>query len=51
MKFVSFFKLLNRKINSYNKTYAENPFINKNPINLTIIWVEDTDSKKKEDGL
>ena len=53
MKVSSFFKILNRKINKYDKL-ASNPFLN--PRNVIIVWVEDADEKdvkcyKPEDKL
>ena len=38
MKISSFFKILNRKINQYDKA-ATNPFTD--PRNFIIVWVED----------
>ena len=40
MKISSFFKILNRKINKYDKI-AENPFCRDKK--MIIIWVEDSD--------
>lgn len=49
MKVTSFFKLLNRKINKYDKV-ATNPF-GKLPLSITLIWVEeDKDKKNPFDG-
>ena len=44
MKAVNFFKLLNQKINKYDKL-ASNPFESK-PIKITLIWVEEEAPKK-----
>lgn len=44
MKVVSFLKLLNRKINKYDKA-ATNPFGNV-PLSITLVWVEDEKNKK-----
>lgn len=38
----SFFKILNRKINNYDKL-AVNPFIDKHK--MVIVWVEESDSE------
>ena len=42
MKFLSFFKLLNKKINKYDK-YASNPFSKTNE-GITIVWVENNNN-------
>lgn len=44
MKVTSFFKLLNRKINKYDKL-ASNPF-ESTPINITLVWVDESDKKE-----
>lgn len=42
MKFVKFLKLLNKKVDKYDKLTHTNPF--SYPLrNYTIVWVEDTD--------
>ena len=38
----SFFKILNRKINKYDKL-ATNPFTN--PKKIVVIWIEDSNNK------
>ncbi len=44
MKVKSFFKLVNRKINKYDRA-ASNPF-EAAPIKITLVWVEEeTDNK------
>lgn len=43
MKVTTFFKILNRKIEKYDKI-ASNPFLNPQPIIL--IWVEDVEEKQ-----
>jgi hypothetical protein len=41
MKFIKFLKLLNKKIEKYNKHYTTNPF--EHPLkHYTIVWVEDS---------
>jgi hypothetical protein len=45
MKISSFFKILNRKIEKYNKM-ATNPFTQPQPIIL--IWVEDEKGKEEK---
>ena len=50
MKFVSFLKLVNRKVNKYDK-FASNPFkANYIPIPITIVWVEDTNKNFNNDS-
>lgn len=46
MQMTSFLKLLNRKINQYDKL-ASNPFLN-NPVSVTIVWVEDESGENQE---
>ena len=46
MKVSTFFKILNKKIEKYDKM-ATNPFTQPQPI--VIIWVEDNDSKEDID--
>jgi len=49
MKLASFFKILNRKINQYDKI-ATNPFTN--PQKVIVIWIEDgevPESSKEKD--
>ena len=43
MKFVKFLKILNKKINKYDKLVQTNPFAL--PRNITVVWVEDTQTK------
>ncbi len=43
MKVKSFFKLLNRKINKYNKA-TSNPF-EAPPLPIVIVWVEENEGK------
>ncbi len=45
MKVKSFFRLLNRKINKYDKA-ATNPF-EAIPLSITLVWVEE-ENKEKE---
>ena len=45
MKLSPFFKLLNRKINKYDKA-ATNPFAQ--PYNVIMIWVEDIKNPQPE---
>jgi len=45
MKVSSFFKILNRKINKYDKL-ASNPFLN--PKDVVIIWVDESDVCRNE---
>ena len=50
MKLKSFFKLVNRKINKYDKA-TSNPF-GTLPLNITLVWVEeDIIEKSFDDGL
>lgn len=44
MKVKSFFKLLNRKINKYDKAVS-NPF-EATPLTITLIWVEENNNEK-----
>ena len=46
MKVYNFFKILNKKIEKYDKM-ASNPFTQPQPI--IIIWVEDIDSENKKE--
>ncbi len=41
MKFVKFLKLINKKIEKYDKLAQTNPFMI--PRNITVVWVENTD--------
>ena len=43
MKVTSFFKLLNRKINKYDKAIS-NPFETP-PLPIVIVWVEESENK------
>lgn len=45
MKDFQFFKILNSKINKYDKL-ASNPFENKR---LVVVWVEEPDENKSQD--
>ena len=45
MKLKSFFKLVNRKINKYDKAVS-NPF-GTMPLPITLIWVEEDNKKNK----
>ena len=45
MKVYQFFKILNRKINKYDKL-TSNPFTIPQPI--TLIWVEDNEKENKD---
>lgn len=45
MKMYQFFKILNRKINKYDKL-TSNPFTIPQPI--TLIWVEDNEKENKD---
>ena len=45
MKVSSFFKILNKKIEKYDKI-ASNPFLKPQPI--VLIWVEDVESEEKD---
>lgn len=47
MKTTSFFKLLNRKINKYDKA-ATNPF-EAIPLSITLVWVEEECKEQFED--
>lgn len=47
MNISTFFKILNRKIERYDKI-ATNPFTDPQPIIL--VWVEETESEEKESG-
>lgn len=49
MKFVNFFKILNKKIEKYDKA-TSNPFKRTN-IPITLIWVEDVKLNDKDDKL
>ena len=44
MKLASFFKLVNRKINKYDKA-ASNPF-ESTPLTITLVWVEEDEKLK-----
>ena len=46
MKVKSFFNLLNRKINKYNKA-TSNPF-EAPPLPIVIVWVEEPENKYSE---
>ena len=46
MQVTTFFKLLNRKIEQYNKI-AKNPFMQ--PQSIVIVWVEEPTKEEKED--
>ena len=46
MKVSTFFKILNRKIEQYDKL-ASNPFEQPQPI--VLIWIEDIENEKNED--
>ena len=45
MTLSSFFRLVKKKINKYDK-YTKNPFGNSLPIPITIVWIEN-DKKEK----
>ena len=45
MKMYQFFKILNRKINKYDKL-TSNPFTI--PQSITLIWVEDNEKEDKD---
>ena len=45
MKKKSFFKLLNRKINKYDKAIS-NPF-EAMPLSITLVWVDENKEEKK----
>ena len=47
MKVYQFFKILNRKINKYDKL-TSNPFTISQPI--TLIWIEDNCNNKKDEA-
>ena len=47
MKLKSFFKILNRKINKYDKI-ATNPFTD--PKRVVIVWVEESNSYNQDKG-
>ena len=47
-KVTTFFKILNKKIEQYNKTVA-NPFEMPQPIIL--IWIEDSKSEKNQESI
>ena len=49
MKLKSFFKLVNRKINKYDKA-ASNPF-EAIPLTITLVWVEEDNNKKNNKPL
>lgn len=44
MKIKSFFKLVNRKINKYDKA-ASNPF-EPAPLTITLVWIEEDKSER-----
>lgn len=46
MNIKSFFKLVNRKINKYDKA-ATNPF-EAIPLSITLVWVEEDNEDKEE---
>ncbi len=46
MNIKSFFKLVNRKINKYDKA-ATNPF-EAIPLSITLVWVEEDNEEKEE---
>ena len=46
MKVYNFFKILNKKIEKYDKM-ASNPFTQPQPI--IIVWIEDIDSENKKE--
>lgn len=46
MKLASFFKLVNRKINKYDKA-ASNPF-ESTPLTITLVWVEEDKKYKNQ---
>lgn len=46
MKLASFFKLVNRKINKYDKA-ASNPF-KSTPLTITLVWVEEDKKYKNQ---
>ena len=46
MKFVKFLKLINKKIDKYNRIAHTNPF--ETPLkNYTIVWVEDSEKNSR----
>ena len=47
MKINKFFKVLNYKINQYDKKYKTNPF--SIPREITLVWVEDV--KKRDEKI
>ncbi len=48
MKISNFFRLVQKKINKYDK-YTHNPFGNRNDIPITIVWIENDVEYKKPD--
>ena len=46
MKFAKFFKILNKKIEKYDKM-TSNPFVRPNSP-ITLVWVEDEKKKNKQ---
>jgi len=40
MKFVKFLKLINSKVNKYDRLFHTNPFVG-HKYNITVVWTED----------